>query len=271
MSSGGSWESLRLEARKYEVHINQQLQELSQKADSLRHEEKRKSPTPMTTIHQDTATTSSHNNDRYRRKGGSSGYDEESGPLLGASGGEDQDEDTCTRLLHDTDASLHHMEHLVHKLKGHPVAEQSSTSGAFAQRMREVYQGFRREYNKLYREIQHQKELRELFEGAYGRGGRNEVDAGTNSLLRERNSLEQSTNLTDEVLSQAMETHSTLRRDRLGISNATSQLTTAVGKLPGVQTLIRRIQSRQTRDNTIIGLVIAFCISFMLWYVLRKF
>eukprot|EP01138_Halocafeteria_seosinensis_P011717 gb/GECG01011974.1/.p1 GENE.gb/GECG01011974.1/~~gb/GECG01011974.1/.p1 ORF type:complete len:187 (+),score=22.21 gb/GECG01011974.1/:1-561(+) len=109
MSSGGSWESLRLEARKYEVHINQQLQELSQKADSLRHEEKRKSPTPMTTIHQDTATTSSHNNDRYRRKGGSSGYDEESGPLLGASGGEDQDEDTCTRLLHDTDASLHHV------------------------------------------------------------------------------------------------------------------------------------------------------------------
>lgn len=39
-------------------------------------------------------------------------------------------------------------------------------------------------------------------------------------------------------------------------------------RMPGMQVLMGRIQNRRTRNNTVIALVIALCICFLLFYKL---
>jgi len=52
------------------------------------------------------------------------------------------------------------------------------------------------------------------------------------------------------------------------ISRSGSNFASFVGSVPAIQTLMRRIRSRKTRDSTIIAIVIALCICFTIWYII---
>ena len=66
---------------------------------------------------------------------------------------------------------------------------------------------------------------------------------------------------------QASSTSERLASQGRAIGRAGASLTQYVGMVPGVQTLMKRIADRKTRDSTVLALVIAACLCFTIWYL----
>lgn len=59
-----------------------------------------------------------------------------------------------------------------------------------------------------------------------------------------------------------------MRAQGAGLGRVQHTLSAYVAAVPGISTLMSRIANRQTRDSTVLALVIAACICFTLWYLL---
>jgi Golgi SNAP receptor complex protein 1 len=100
-------------------------------------------------------------------------------------------------------------------------------------------------------------------------GGSANGASDTDTLLRERGSLQVSHKAMDSMLAQADETREALQRQRGSLMNSSTGLGAMAARFPSVQALIGAIQRRRTRDQRIIALLVAACICFTLWYMWR--
>eukprot|EP00924_Labyrinthula_sp_SR-Ha-C_P016657 snap_masked-scaffold_6-processed-gene-10.25-mRNA-1 protein AED:1.00 eAED:1.00 QI:0/-1/0/0/-1/1/1/0/205 len=122
--------------------------------------------------------------------------------------------------------------------------------------------------SKLYSLNKKKKESdrKVLFGDLSKEGANSEQDM----LLRERFALQNSKSRVDELLEEASFGLGGLKRQRAQLGNVGTRLQ-GVGKMfPGLGKLMKRIQDKKTRDNTILALVIAFCISFIVIYELHN-
>ncbi len=147
-----------------------------------------------------------------------------------------------------------------------------TSSSALLQRYREIWQYYSSELHKTQVALQRKRESAELLKG--GRGGGKKGGAGgewgnpqMDQLLRERNAIHSSLRSVGNILSQAMETKDGLRAQRHSLSGANTSLSGLTSNLPSISRVIDAIQRKKTRDNAIVGLVIAGCICFTLWYL----
>jgi len=143
-----------------------------------------------------------------------------------------------------------------------------SANKAQIQRLREILFDYKSEFrntqSKKSEKRQRKMLLKEVSETS------NEDRTAEELLLQEKYSLSSSHSATDAILGQAHEVSATLRNQRNAFTNATSRLASIGKAVPGVNTLMQRIQNKRTRDNTILAIVISFCICFILFYVLRS-
>jgi Golgi SNAP receptor complex protein 1 len=104
-----------------------------------------------------------------------------------------------------------------------------------------------------------------------GPGGAEEDTSAADLLLRERGSLQRSSAAVDDLLSQASATTEMLAAQRAIIGAAAGRLGGFVTRVPGASAVIGAIGARRTRNDTIVGLVMAACVCFSVYYVfLRK-
>mmetsp|Transcript_10412 Transcript_10412/g.19424 ORF Transcript_10412/g.19424 Transcript_10412/m.19424 type:complete len:137 (+) Transcript_10412:454-864(+) len=122
---------------------------------------------------------------------------------------------------------------------------------------------FRKSQNRI-KQLRESEALRKLMQRD-GRGDGGD-DQSQELLMRERNSILNSNRMAENVINQAIEVHSDLLEQRRTFTGTTGRLVDIGRQVPGLNTLIQRIEDKRTRDNTILALVIACCICFLLWY-----
>ncbi|KAL4246319.1 Golgi SNAP receptor complex member 1 [Abortiporus biennis] len=134
------------------------------------------------------------------------------------------------------------------------------------QRHRDVYMDYSRELKRTKTNIQTALDKANLLSGV-----RNDIDAykssAADSLLAERNHIDSSHRMTDDMLAQAYETRSEFSRQRSTISGINARMAGVLNTMPGINSLVSMIKSRRRRDAIIVGLLIGVCIILLLSYI----
>lgn len=92
-------------------------------------------------------------------------------------------------------------------------------------------------------------------------GGMSEADYN----LDERARVDNANSLADRLLQLAYETRDELWSQRQYLQNALQKMFGSLSQIPGINTLISKINTRRKRDTIILAAVIAFCIIFLVW------
>ncbi|PWN98200.1 V-snare-domain-containing protein [Tilletiopsis washingtonensis] len=89
------------------------------------------------------------------------------------------------------------------------------------------------------------------------------------SLLYERDRISNSHSMIDGTLDQAYATRGSLAAQRGVLQQTTARLRSSAAQVPGLNTLITRINRRRRRDSVIMGLLIGACTLLLLWWISR--
>lgn len=165
---------------------------------------------------------------------------------------------------------LRQLSESVEKMLSCAAPDRPATSRAQAQVVRESLFDLKTTFRRAQNRLKQQREgeaLRKLMQRDLS-GGQGE-DSANALLMREHQSLERSSHMMNETIEKAVTAHSELVGQRNTFTGATGRLLDIGKKVPGINVLIKRIQDKRTRDNTVLALIIALCICFLLWYWLR--
>lgn len=189
-------------------------------------------------------------------------YDEEN-PLL-----ESSEEQCLATEIENLLAALSECNDAMGRLLAHGTRTSSS---ALLQRYREIFNYYTSEFHKTQVALQRKRESAELLKSGAGRGVTKKLGEWGNpqmdQLLRERNAIHSSLRSVGSILSQAIETKDGLRAQRQGLSGANTGLAGLATNLPSISRVVDAIHRKKTRDNAIIGLIIASCLCFTIWYL----
>ena len=86
-------------------------------------------------------------------------------------------------------------------------------------------------------------------------------------MLEERNRIDNSHTMTDNILSQAYAVNDNFGLQRETLANIQRRITLAASQVPGINSLIGRISAKKRRDGIIMGCFIALCFVFF-WFIL---
>ncbi|KAM0296322.1 hypothetical protein ACHAPM_010314 [Fusarium culmorum] len=78
-------------------------------------------------------------------------------------------------------------------------------------------------------------------------------------MLQERNRIDNSNSMADNVLSQAYAVNDNFNLQRETLAGINRRITHAASQVPGINTLIGRISAKKRRDGIIMGGFVAFC------------
>lgn len=82
-------------------------------------------------------------------------------------------------------------------------------------------------------------------------------------MIQERSRIDNSHNLADTLLAQAYETRDEFIRQRTSLANIQRKMLQTASHIPGLNTLIQKVNTRRKRDSLIIAFVITCCILFL--------
>uniref|UniRef100_A0A060T1L7 Golgi SNAP receptor complex member 1 n=1 Tax=Blastobotrys adeninivorans TaxID=409370 RepID=A0A060T1L7_BLAAD len=138
------------------------------------------------------------------------------------------------------------------------------------QRHKEVLQEHKAEFRRIKASLQQERNRTNLLTSVRSDidsyrarsstpGGQNEAEY----MLNERSRIDNSHNLADTLLSQAYETRDDFVRQRASLANIQRRVFSTASHIPGLNTVISKINTRKKRDSVILALLIAACILFL--------
>ncbi|KAK9463048.1 snare region anchored in the vesicle membrane C-terminus-domain-containing protein [Lipomyces oligophaga] len=138
-------------------------------------------------------------------------------------------------------------------------------------RHKEILLEHQKEFSRLKDTIQHERQRANLLSSV-----RNDIDSFRMSpngsavavdsrreaeyMLNERSRIDQSSSLVDNILSQAYATREELGRQRQVLSSVQRRITSSASRIPGINTIISKINTRKKRDSLIIASLISLCV-----------
>lgn len=84
-------------------------------------------------------------------------------------------------------------------------------------------------------------------------------------MLAERQRIDNTHGMADTLLAQAYETRDEFMRQRATLVNVQRRVMTAAAHIPGLNTLISKINTRKKRDSLIIAGLLTACILFLVF------
>ncbi|KAI0348302.1 V-snare-domain-containing protein [Trametopsis cervina] len=152
------------------------------------------------------------------------------------------------------------------KLSNDPDTPPSQSMLRAIQRHREVYQDYSKELRRTKTNVQHALDQANLLTGV-----RNDIDAykssAADSLLAERDHIDSSHRMTDDMLAQAYETRADFGRQRTTLNGIQTRMGGVLNQIPGINNLLGMIKTRRRRDAIIIGCIIGLCMVLLLTYM----
>lgn len=184
----------------------------------------------------------------------------------GQSNGGASDKDQAAALQHDIQRSLQALQDWI-ATRLDPAAE-SSHQRLVVKRYREILFDLTGDYQKAQQIWQRSQERMELFKGAQSAPNSGDVDdPAMESLLRERNHIQNSLNGAHQTLAQASAVRADLRQQGSSLGRVQAGIGSIVSTIPGVNSLVEAIRRKRSRDDNILAGVIATCVLFTLWYL----
>lgn len=99
-----------------------------------------------------------------------------------------------------------------------------------------------------------------------GASGANTTGMGeADYMLQERNRIDNSHSMADSILAQAYETRAEFARQRQALAGVQRRLQNTLGQIPGISTLIGKVNTRKKRDSLILASIITLCILFLVF------
>lgn len=84
-------------------------------------------------------------------------------------------------------------------------------------------------------------------------------------MLDERGRIDNSHNVADTVLSQAYAINADFGEQRARLVQLNRRAMYAASQIPGINTLISKINNRKRRDSVIMAALISFCMLMIFW------
>ena len=177
------------------------------------------------------------------------------------------DKDQAVTLQHDIQRSLGALQDWI-ATRLDPAAE-SSHQMLVVKRYREILFDLTGDYQKAQQVWQRSQDRMELFKGAADRAGAagDVADPAMESLMRERNHIQNSLNGAHQTLAQASAIRADLGAQRASLNRVTTGIGSIMTNVPGLNSLVDAIRRKRSRDDNILAGVIASCILFTLWYL----
>eukprot|EP00742_Colponemidia_sp_Colp-10_P007347 GILJ01007908.1.p1 GENE.GILJ01007908.1~~GILJ01007908.1.p1 ORF type:complete len:265 (+),score=33.03 GILJ01007908.1:587-1381(+) len=227
LETPGQWEHLRGEARKLEHELESKIQQYA------------KLSTTLGKLQADSNSKNRQDEDPEMGEGA---------PLIS------QNEQLAASLGTDIDHNLATLGNVTESMSR---CVTSAATSALVQRYQDILQDYTREFSRIRSNINSYMKREELLRGARGRSSG--LSSRTKELLRERAALDNSLSVADSVIDTARATRDNLTLQRQAFNNITDRLLQLGEALPGVNTLLGKIDKKKRKDAMIVGSVIAIC------------
>jgi len=135
-------------------------------------------------------------------------------------------------------------------------------------RHKEVLTEHSKEFQRLKNNLHSARERASLLSNV-----RNDIDQFHSAaredaeyLLNERNRLDNSHNMADNVLSQAYAINQSFADQRAMLGNINRRVVHAASQIPGINTIISKINTRKKRDSIVLAVLISFCLLMFIYF-----
>ncbi|KAK9240753.1 snare region anchored in the vesicle membrane C-terminus-domain-containing protein [Lipomyces kononenkoae] len=178
------------------------------------------------------------------------------------------------RVVKDLEEKLAKREEILNTLSRILDSEQvsSATKLHHLQRHKEILAEHQKEFIRLKGVVEYERQHANLLSSV-----RNDIDTfrSTSSsapvdprreadyMLNERTRIDRSNSMVDNILSQAYATREEFGRQRQVLMNIQRRVTSTASRIPGINTLIAKINTRKKRDSLIIATLVSVCILFL--------
>ncbi|BFZ60150.1 protein transport protein gos1 [Saitoella coloradoensis] len=145
------------------------------------------------------------------------------------------------------------------------TAANSTTKVHQLQRHREILAEHNKEFHRIKDNIEQTRNHSDLLSSVRRdikqyKDATGLADAEAGYMLQERGRIDNSHRMADSVLAQAYETREEFARQKAALKRIQSRITETAMQIPGLNTLISKINTRRKRDSLIIALLISFCV-----------
>lgn len=136
------------------------------------------------------------------------------------------------------------------------------------QRHREILQDSKDQYRRIKSTCQQERNKKNLLSSVQSDIATHRsrsVTPGNEAeyMMQERSRIDNSHNLADTLLAQAYETREEFVRQRASLMNIQRKMLQTASHIPGLNTLIQKVNTRRKRDSLIVASVITCCILFL--------
>lgn len=150
----------------------------------------------------------------------------------------------------------------------------STTQLYQVQRHREVLAEHRNEFNRIRSNLQHDRNHLNLLSSVreditQHQQQQQQAREGRDAdyyLMNERNRIDNSNSMADSLLAQAYETRDEFVRQRTTLSGVQRRLVGTLSNIPGINTIIAKVNTRRKRDSLILASLITFCVLLILFF-----
>lgn len=179
----------------------------------------------------------------------------------------------------DANAKAAEIESLLQRLSDVNEAMSGAVTGGDARshtlaRHRDIAMEFTQEFRRIRNTITQGREHAALLGGGGAGSSQFAMGGGSSSanaqLLRERNSIHNSSSAVEDVIGQAQATAAALVSQRGMFNDISSKLVQAGSRFPVINNMITAIKRKKSKDTIILSAVVAICTAFMLIYWLSK-
>ncbi|GAO49388.1 hypothetical protein G7K_3538-t1 [Saitoella complicata NRRL Y-17804] len=145
------------------------------------------------------------------------------------------------------------------------TAANSTTKVHQLQRNREILAEHNKEFRRIKDNIEQTRNHSDLLSSVRRdikqyKDATGLADAEAGYMLQERGTIDNSHRMADSVLAQAYETREEFARQKAALKRIQIRITETAMQIPGLNTLISKINTRKKRDSLIIALLISFCV-----------
>ena len=138
---------------------------------------------------------------------------------------------------------------------------------ATIKRYQEILTDLKGDFDKAVLAYQRAAARHELLGDAAPNSAGNEKNDAMDSLLRERNHINNSLNTAAGVIGQAEAVRSDLHWQGRSLRNTGGLMGQIAANVPGINTLIDNIRRKRLQDDKIVAVTVSFCVVFTLWYI----
>ncbi|ANB13424.1 Gos1p [Sugiyamaella lignohabitans] len=180
---------------------------------------------------------------------------------------------TESTLIQDIESSLKQRQDLISQLNRivDSDANSSATKLHQLQRHKEVLMEHKTEYQRAQATIEQERNRTNLLSSVRSDIATHRTRSATpgtgqdasSYMLEERSRIDNSHNLTDTLLAQAYETRDEFIRQRASLASVQRRILQSASHIPGLNTLISKVNTRKKRDSLILASLITLCILFI--------